>query len=249
MKKLFLNDKFIFSIILLNAIILFTQEMGVNLWWINALDVFCTLIFVIEMVVKHIEWGFKGYWKDGWNRLDGVLVVLSLPSILSYIWPDAVTNFSFILALRLLRIFRTFRLVHLFPNFTQIMKNIALALRECFSIFVGFGILLFIFSLVSCAIFHNAAPDYFGTPMESLYSTFKMCTIEGWYEIPDAVAQGSPAWSIHFVRLYFISVLVSMGLIGMSIINSIFVDAMVSDNNDAVMKKLEEIEKKIDNKK
>lgn len=249
MKKLFLNDKFIFSIILLNAIILFTQEMGVNLWWINALDVFCTLIFVIEMVIKHIEWGFKGYWKDGWNRLDGVLVVLSLPSIFSYIWPDAVTNFSFILALRLLRIFRTFRLVHLFPNFTQIMKNIALALRECFSIFVGFGILLFIFSLVSCAIFHNAAPDYFGTPLESLYSTFKMCTIEGWYEIPDAVAQGSPAWSIHFVRLYFISVLVSMGLIGMSIINSIFVDAMVSDNNDAVMKKLEEIEKKIDNKK
>ena len=75
-----------------------------------------------------------------------------------------------------------------------------------------------------------------------------MCTIEGWYEIPDAVVQGSPAWSIHLVRIYFIAFLVSMGLIGMSIVNSIFVDAMVSDNNDAVMKKLKEIEKKIDNK-
>lgn len=249
MKKLFLNDKFIFSIILLNAIILFTQEMGVNVWWVNGLDVLCTIIFVIEMIVKHVVWGLKGYWKDGWNRMDGVLVLLSLPSIFSYIWPDAVTNFSFILALRLLRIFRTFRLVHLFPNFTQIMKNIGLALRECFSIFVGFGILLFIFSLISCSLFQGAAPEYFGTPLESLYSTFKMCTIEGWYEIPDAVVQGSPAWSIHLVRIYFIAFLVSMGLLGMSIINSIFVDAMVSDNNDAVMKKLKEIEKKIDNKK
>lgn len=245
MKKLFLNDKFIFSVIAINAFILFLQEMGISLWWLNVLDILCTIIFVMEMIIKHIEWGLKGYWANGWNRLDGILVIISLPSIFSYIWPESMANLSFLLALRLLRIFRTFRLVHLFPNFTQIMKNIGLALRQCFSIFVGFGILLFIFSLISCAIFHNVAPDYFGTPMESLYSSFKMCTVEGWYEIPDAINQGAPAWSIHLIRLYFISFLVSMGLIGMSIVNSIFVDAMVSDNNDEVIKKLNEIENKL----
>lgn len=246
MKKLFLNDRFIFSVIIVNALILFLQEMGINLFWLNALDVVCTLLFVIEMVVKHVEWGFKKYWSDGWNRMDGILVLISLPSIFSYFWPEVLANLSFVLALRLLRIFRTFRLIHLFPNFTKIMKNIALAFRECFSIFVGFGILLLIFSLISCALFHDAAPEYFCTPLESLYSTFKMCTIEGWYEIPDAVTQGTSTWSVHFVRLYFVAFLVSMGLIGMSIINSIFVDAMVSDNNDEVMKKLKAIEKKLD---
>ncbi len=141
-----------------------------------------------------------------------------------------------------------FRLVHLFPNFTQIMKNVGLAMRQCFSIFVGFGILLFIFSLISCAIFHDTAPDYFGTPLESFYSVFKMCTVEGWYEIPDAVTQGAPSWSIYWVRLYFSIFLISMGILGMSIINSIFVDAMVSNNdnnNDEIMKKLNEIEQKL----
>lgn len=247
MKKLFLNETIVFCIIILNTIIIFLQEMGVNALWLNILDICCTLYFTIEMVIKNIEWSLKGYWANGWNRLDGILVIISLPSIFSYIWPESMANLSFLLALRLLRIFRTFRLVHLFPNFTQIMKNIGLALRQCFSIFVGFGILLFIFSLISCAIFHNVAPDYFGTPMESLYSSFKMCTVEGWYEIPDAINQGAPAWSIHLIRLYFISFLVSMGLIGMSIVNSIFVDAMVSDNNNDVMKKLNEIEKKLNN--
>lgn len=244
-KAIFLNERIVFIIIILNALIIFTQEMGVNPIWLNVLDILCTLFFLIEMIVKQLTWGFKGYWSDGWNRMDGVLVFISIPSIFAYVWPNVLSSFSIVLVLRLLRVFRTFRLVHLFPNFTQIMKNVGLALRQCVSIFVGFGILLFIFSLISCALFHNAAPDYFGTPLESFYSTFKMCTVEGWYEIPDAVTQGSPAWSTHLVRLYFIAFLVSMGLIGMSIINSIFVDAMVSDNNDEVIKELKELRNEI----
>lgn len=246
---LFLNERFIFTIIILNALILFVQEMGVNEIWLNTLDVVCTLLFAVEMIVKHKEWGIKQYWSNGWNRMDGILVILSLPSIFAYIWPEAIINVHFILTLRLLRVFRFFRVFHLFPNFTKILNNLKLAFRQSFSIFVGFGILLFVFSLISCAIFHTASPTYFGNPLESLYSIFKLCTIEGWYDIPEAVVQGSPTWSIHLVRLYFVSILVGMGLIGMSIINSIFVDAMVSDNNDAVLKKLEELEKTIKNEK
>ena len=244
-KSIFLSDRIVFIVIILNALIIFAQEMAINLKWLNVLDVICTLFFMIEMIVKHMEWGFKGYWSNGWNRMDGILVLLSIPSIFAYIWSSVFSGFSVVLVLRLLRVFRTFRLVHLFPNFTQIMKNVGVALRQCVSIFVGFGILLFIFSLISCALFHDAAPDYFGTPLESFYSTFKMCTVEGWYEIPDAVTQGSPAWSTHIVRLYFIIFLISMGLIGMSIINSIFVDAMVSDNNDEVLQQLKDVKKEI----
>lgn len=248
MKKLFLNDRFIFIFILLNAVIIFLQEAGFDPWWINALDAFCTLIFITEMIVKHKEWGFKGYWKDGWNRLDGSLVILSLPSLVYYICPDISINLSCILVLRLLRVFRFFRIFHLFPNFIQILQNIKLAMQRCFGVFAGFGILIFVCTIISCALFQDIAPEYFGTPIESLYSTFRICTIEGWYDIPNAVCEGSPAWSVHLVRCYFILILFSLGIIGMSIINSIFVDAMVSDNNDEVLKKLEEIEKKLEKK-
>jgi voltage-gated sodium channel len=40
--------------------------------------------------------------------------------------------------------------------------------------------------------------------------------------------------------------LIAGGIIGMSLINSIFVDAMVSDNNDELEKKIDRLEKKID---
>ena len=41
-------------------------------------------------------------------------------------------------------------------------------------------------------------------------------------------------------------VIIGGGIIGMSLINSIFVDAMVSDNNDDVKSQLSEMEAKID---
>ena len=245
-KKLFLNDRFIFGIILLNACIIFAQETVADIWWLNALDALCTIIFTAELIIKHIEYGVKGYWKDGWNRLDGTLVILSLPSLFFYIWPADSINLSFLMVLRLLRAFRFFRVLHLFPNFTQIIANIKLALRQSTSFFVGFAIIILILSIFSCVLFKQLSPEYFGNPLESLYSIFQMCTVEGWQSIPEAVAEGQPEWVLHLVRIYFIAILVSMGFIGMSILNSIFVDAMVSDNNDEVLTKLEELEHKID---
>lgn len=246
MKKIFLNDRFIFAFIVLNAIIIFIQETGINIWWINILDVFCTIIFLIEMVVKQKVLSVKDYWKDKWNCLDGILVILSFPSIFYYIWPNIFFNISFILVLRLLRVFRFLRIFHLFPKFETILRNIKIALKHCLSVFVGFGILLFVFAVVSCALFSQSAPVYFGTPLESLYSTFQIFTIEGWSEIPNAVASESAHWAIWPIRIYFMTILVFIGIIGVSIINSLFVDAMMSDNNKDVLEKLEQLDKKID---
>ena len=60
LKALFLNEKFILSIILLNAIVIYLQTSGINYVWIQILDIACTLIFIIEMVIKHHELGLKG---------------------------------------------------------------------------------------------------------------------------------------------------------------------------------------------
>lgn len=80
----------------------------------------------------------------------------------------------------------------------------------------------------------------------SLYSTFRLFTVEGWYEQPDAIANNSSvAWGV-FARIYFVILLFFDGIIGMSLINSIFVDAMAEDNNDELMKKVTDLEKKID---
>jgi hypothetical protein len=34
-----------------------------------------SLLFIVEMGVKLVGLGCKGYWSDGWNKLDGTIVI------------------------------------------------------------------------------------------------------------------------------------------------------------------------------
>ena len=246
-RRIFLNDRIIVFVVIVNAIIIFLQESNVDFYIIDLLDMICTLFFLIEMIVKHIHFGFRNYWKSGMNCMDGILVLISLPSIVTFFLPVGLANLSFLLVLRIFRIFKFFRVVRLFPNFATIISNFRLALKQSYGIMLGFLILIVTVALLGCCMFRDAAPEFFGTPLDSVYSTFRFFTIEGWYEIPDAVASGmgSPIW-VHVVRLYFCMLLLIGGIIGMSLINSIFVDAMVSDNNDDVKAQLCAMEKKLD---
>ena len=65
-----------------------------------------------------------------------------------------------------------------------------------------------------------------------------MCTVEGWYDIPNTVAASMSPAAAALVRIFFIFILVAGGIIGLSLINSIFVDAMVSDNNEDLQKEV-----------
>jgi len=246
-RKIFLNEHIILCVILINAAIIFAQESGVNSLALSVADLVCTLIFIIEMVVKQVEYGIKGYWRDGWNRLDGVLVILSLPSVAAFFMPAGILgNLSVLLVLRLLRVLRFFRIIHIFPNFSNIARNFGKALRDSYGVFAGFIVLILIVALVSCALFRDAAPEYFATPIDSIYSIFRICTGEGWNEIPDTIAEGSSVVTARWVRLYFSLLLVICSIIGLSLVNSIFVDAMVSDNNDDLEKQVKELNAKID---
>lgn len=246
LKKIILNDKFILVIILLSAIAIFLQASNINNIWVEIVDLMCTIIFIIEMVVKHVEYGWKGYWSSSWNRLDGILVILSLPSLVEYLLPSGMLDLSFLMVLRLLRTFRFLRILHFFPNFNQIIVGFKLALRESYGILFCFLVLIVVFGLINCSLFKDIAPEYFSTPMDSIYSIFRICTVEGWYEIPDSIATATSPKIAGIVRFYFCILLVMGGIIGMSFINSIFVDAMAYDNNNDVKDKLDELEKKID---
>lgn len=238
-------ERFILLVILLNSVIIFLQESGKASPVLNILDATCTIIFLLEMIIKHYELGFKQYWSSGWNIMDGTLVILSIPSLIAYVFPTGMLDLSFLLILRVLRVFRFFRLIHVFPNFTNIVKSLGKALRESFAIFVGFLILIVVFALMSCALFKDAAPQYFGTPWDAIYSTFRMCTVEGWYDIPDAVVASMAPGSIAWVRMYFVFILIAGGIVGLSLVNSIFVDAMVSDNNSELEKEVRKLNKTV----
>ena len=244
-KKLFLNDKFILVVILINSILIYLQVSGYEDKLIGTLDMVCTLIFLLEMIIKHRVYGVRAYWRDGWNRLDGILVILSLPSVAALFIPNEYTGLSLLMVFRLLRVLRFFRVLHFFPNFSKVVHGFKVAMRESYAILLSFAVIIVIFGLLNCSLFKEADPEHFQTPLRSIYAVFQICTIEGWYEIPNTVAAyyGASSVAAEFIRLYFCALLILGGIIGMSFINSIFVDAMVADNNDEVKSKLEEIQK------
>ena len=245
-KNIFLNDSFIFPVILTNAVIIFMQESHMEnemiVRFLNLGDLICTFIFIVEMISKHVDVGLRNYWENGWNRLDGGLVIISLPSVLMYFVPIDMIDVSAVLTLRLLRCLRVFRMMRMFPGFSKIINGFRLAMSKSYAVLLSFMVIIVVFGLINCSLFSEYAPQYFGTPMTSIFSVFQMCTIEGWYDIPNAVASGSgSAFMGHVISVYFCLLLIMGGIIGMSFINSVFVDAMIDDNNDELEKKLDEI--------
>ena len=121
-------------------------------------------------------------------------------------------------------------------------------MRQSYAILLSFAVIIVIFGLLNCSLFGEADPEHFQTPLRSIYAVFQICTVEGWYEIPNTVAEyyGASSIAAEVVRLYFCALLILGGIIGMSFINSIFVDAMVSDNNNELESQMKELNAKMD---
>jgi voltage-gated sodium channel len=120
-------------------------------------------------------------------------------------------------------------------------------LKTSVFILIGFSIYIFIIGILSFYLFQNSQTEFFSTPTLSLYSTFKIFTVEGWYEIPEMISTDYSKSATFFIYLYFIFVVVTGGIIGLSLVNSIFVDSMVSDNNDVIEQKIDNLDNKLNN--
>ena len=129
-----------FGVIVLNAIVIYLQVSGYESTELYVLDITCTLIFVIEMLLKMKAWGIVGYWTKGWDRAGGVLVILSLPSLFTPIAENMGWNTSVLLIFRILRVMKFFRVMKVFPNFEEIMKNFGIAMRKTWAVTAAGGV-------------------------------------------------------------------------------------------------------------
>ncbi|MHC1705920.1 MAG: ion transporter [Bacteroidales bacterium] len=246
MKGLLLNEKVILCLILLNALLIFLQEFSFMGSWSDYPEALFTLIFILEMVVKLRGSGSREYFSSSWNRLDFIVILLAIPSLGALFFDFHMITLNFFLTLRALRVFKFFRFFRFFPGITDLTKGIKRAIQASYIVMVGFFMLVFIVSVMTCAMFKNIAPEYFSNPLSSFYSIFRLFTTEGWYEIPDLIAERTiPIYAI-LTKVYFVVILLCGGILGLSLVNSIFVDAMTSDNTDELEQKVSELSEKID---
>lgn len=252
LSKLFLYEPFIMAIVILNCAVLFAQcyysSADEQFVLLAGLDDFFTILFIFEAYVKIKALKFKEYWKDAWNRMDFIITMITAVSLIQYISPNEfAAGIKVVSVVRTFRILKLIRLMRFVPNISSVVQNLRLAMRTTSVIMLAFFMLVLIISVVTCTIFKNCSPEYFGNPLDSLYNTFRIFTVEGWYEIPDSIVGNCNSVLIsNLVRLYFSVVLFFGGIIGMGLITSMLVDAMAVDNNDKVLDKIKDLEDKID---
>lgn len=244
-----MNDKFILLLILLNAVIIFVNGFETATTYkfvLLLLDNIITALFLTELIVKFNEFGVKKYFLSDWNKFDFLLIVLSLPSLIAYLTPIEITSFSYLLVFRVLRVFKSFRFLKFIPGMDRLVNGISRALKASLVVLMGFAIYIFIIGIFSFYLFKDISPIYFGNPLNSLYSIFKIFTVDGWYEIPEQLTQSLSTATSFITYVYFIFVVVTGGIFGLSLVNSIFVDAMVSDNNDELEQKIDQLTQKVE---
>jgi len=250
-KRFFLNENIILGVIILNSITIllgaFDNISPAQAKIITTIDNVITVIFVIEMIVKIRAFKISGYFSSNWNKLDCLLVLLSIPALISWIFDLSLSSLSFFLIFRVLRVFKSFRFLKFVPGITDLIKGVQRALKTSVVIILGFCIYIFIIGIFSTYLFQNVAPEHFSNPLTSFYSIFKIFTVEGWYEIPEQITANTNGTVSFFSKLYFVFILVTGGIFGLSLVNSIFVEAMLSDNTDDISQKIDKLEAKLDN--
>jgi voltage-gated sodium channel len=232
----------------LNAVLIFVSGFALPLKTksiLVSIDNIITTLFIVELVVKFKEFGIKGYFKSNWNKFDFLLIALSIPTLISFLFHIQISNISFLLAFRVMRVFKSFRFLKFIPGIDALINEIGRALKASVIVLLGFMIYIFIIGIFSFYLFLTSAPEYFSNPAVSLYSIFKIFTVEGWFEIPEQITKTYSTFVAFSIYLYFIFVLLTGGIFGLSLVNSIFVDALVSDNNDELEKKIDNLDKKI----
>lgn len=201
--------------------------------WLHVFDYICMLYYVFEVVYKTRMMGFAGYWASAWNKFDFMIVVVAFPLLLDPFIPGEFEGVEAVLILRMGRFLRFFRMLRFIPNATQIWLGVIRSLKASVGVFLVLVLLNLILAMGANMLFKDYSPEHFGDPYVAYYSMFKVFTIEGWFEIPDQLAeQGLSAWDLFLVRCYFGFAVVIGGILGFSLANAVFVDEMTADNND-----------------
>lgn len=243
---LFTREPVILTAIVLNSLMIFLLSFDhlANSGLLQGIDYGFTLFFVAEIVVKMRVYGKKGYFEQGWNRFDFVIILLSAGSVLEA-FVDSGPSLSFILIFRLFRVMKLFRFLKFIPNISHLISGIKRAAKASVFVFLAMAVYLIVIAIISTNLFAEQYPEAFGDPILSCYSVFKIFTVEGWHDIPDTISMHG-GWSGTFIRFYFVFIVLTGGIFGFSMMNAIFVDEMVLDNTDDIAAKLDEMEKKID---
>lgn len=240
-------ERVIMTLIALNTVVIFLrgfEQVELSQPWLFWFDYAATCYFIFELVVKISLRGFSSYWSLAWNRLDFFVVIASTPILLAPLmdW----RGFGVLLVVRSARLLRLLRGFRMIPDSERLWTGVRRALKASVGVFLVMLTYNIILGLGAHTLFAEVAPKYFANPALSMYSLFKVFTVEGWFDIPDYIAEHASTGMALAARFYFTFAVITGGILGLSLANAVFVDEMVMDNTDEVENHMDSMEDRLD---
>ncbi len=248
-KKLFESDRLNASFIIINVLVLYLSSfdsLGAYALVFDYVDMAFTVFFVIELSVliskrrgNGLREKTKNFLHNPWHKIDFFSTLMAIPSIGALIYKDAGFFAGFI-ALRSLRIFKLIPIIVYIPNGKRITEQIVTALRSIMFILVVFLVYTTVITLIATSLFKASAPQYFDNAFDGYFTIFRIFTGDGYSAIINTIAQTSGPLFVAFTKVFFVVIVFSGSILGISLINSIFINEMNQLSRKEAQKEISE---------
>lgn len=210
------TQRFILFVIIFNSIILGMMTsnalMAKYSSLMNLLCNICVWIFTVELAIKLYVYK-KGFFKDGWNIFDFIIVAIS--------WVPTGGVFSSFRVFRILRTLRALRLITQLEKLRVIVQAIIDSIPNVSWACVLLLIIFYIFAIMGTTLYAQDFPAEFGTLGKSLFTMFQLTTLEAWPDIARGIMEKYPLSWLYFVSFILVSSFIVMNVIVGVVVNAI----------------------------
>lgn len=207
---------------------------------------------MVEMIIKIVGLGFKGYYQDAYNIFDSIIVISSIVDLLTSLLMARKTS-SVVTAIRSFRLLRLFKLAKSWKRLNQLLQTIAKTLKDVGTFSILLFLFMFTFSLLGMEMYANKVkflPDNsldltngespssnFDTLLNAFATVFTLLTADGWSAIYFAHYRGLPNISS---TLYFILLII----LGQRILLNLFLAILLQNFDENTLR--EQLEKELE---
>lgn len=169
----------------------------------RVLDLLFLMIFTAELALKLAAFRLAGFFRNGWNVFDLIVIAAS--------WSQIVPALS---ALRVLRVLRALRLLHVVPQMRRIIESLSGAIPGIGATVAVLFVVFFIGAVMATTLYGHLWPERFGTLALSALTLFQLTLFDNWGDIVFTMMndKGAPGAWIFFIIFTFLSAFAVMNL-------------------------------------
>jgi len=196
----------VIAVILISALLIGakTHNLSANaIAVLLLLDVAVTVFFAVEISIRFLACpAKKGFFKDGWNVFDSVIVIGSLI-------PSGGTG---VLLARLLRVFRVLRLVSMVPELRLLINALLKAIPRMGYIALLMFVIFYIYAAIGSMVFHPINEVLWGDVSISMLTLFRVATFEDWTDVMYETMAVHPMSWIYYLTFIFLTAFIFLNM-------------------------------------